>query len=157
MDKRSRLWADWFDAEFSSLYYARLVRFYDHIDTTIRFVVTLASSAAFVTLVTNKAPTIAPWAALVAAVLSTVSLIYGFGKKSDRAADLHARFAKLADEYEQLWDQLEEGAPGWEDAWRRAREADLKCVTEAAKLIVIPSFQRSAYAQTLQSRPQPAP
>ena len=107
--QRRRVWEDWLSSEIRSNYFADLAYRYFRRQRIVTWVAVFSSSAAFFALV-SASELISPWItkglALITAALSAYALVMQYQKTAIETAELHARWNKLASEYEQLWDNL---------------------------------------------------
>lgn len=106
--QRRAVWDGWLSAEVRAFYFADLCGRFHSRQRLATWAVLLASSGAFLTLITVwQAP---DWLraalALSAAAMSLWLLVAQYQKQATDCADLHARWRSLAHDYRALWDRM---------------------------------------------------
>lgn len=109
--QQKRVWEGMLGAEIRANYFADYTNRFHRRQRVATFGSVLFSSGAFVSFVlTNPAPWVTeylrPGLTLLTAIISTYSLVAQNQKSAIDAADLHARWNKLAHEYELLWEDV---------------------------------------------------
>ncbi len=132
--QRRQVWESWLSAEIRANYFADLAGRYHQLQRWATWAILFSSSGAFVTW-TARVPEpwnwLAPVLALATAGLSLYSLVAQHQKHAMDAADLHARWNRLASDHERLWDDMyAEDAPARLSALIE-REAELGKVATA--------------------------
>lgn len=108
--QQKRVWEGMLSAEIRANYFADLsgrYRLYQRAATGLTF---FFSSGAFATFVVRDGPAALSWIRPLLALLAAAVSAYSFvAQNQDRAinsVDLHARWNKLAKEYEALWENM---------------------------------------------------
>jgi hypothetical protein len=111
--QRKRLWEDLLLAEARSYYFGDLATRYNREQRVITWASLILSSGSLVTAIAvTKQGWITAVLALAASALTFYSLVAQNHKRASDATDLHLRWARLAREYERLWeDMYAEDAP----------------------------------------------
>jgi hypothetical protein len=108
--QQRRVWEDWLTAEMRANYFADISYRYQASQRWLNIYILILTSGAFATLITDWVPPRLIWLksllALMAAILSFVSLIQRNEESAVRCSDLHFLWNRLAGEYEALWNDM---------------------------------------------------
>ena len=108
--QQKRVWEGMLSAEIRANYFADLSNGYHRRQRIATWLTLFFSSGAFASFVFKELPPglewVRPLLALLTAALSAYSLVAQNQKLAVDSVDLHARWNKLAREYENLWDEM---------------------------------------------------
>ena len=107
--QQARVWEGMISAEVRAYYFAELSKKYHGQQRLMTWFTLVASSGALVSIIAKLPPEfswVAPIFALLTSALSFYSLAFQNEKKAADAMDLHFKWSSLANEYEQLWENM---------------------------------------------------
>ena len=138
--QRKRVWGELLDAETRSLYFASLENRYETHEQRVTLLILLLSSGSVASLLADI-PADYHWLRAVlpavTAALSGFLLLEKHSSKARTCSHLHARLAKLATDYEDLWGALDD--PAALQQWKRLQAVGRDLSEIATKL---PSKER---------------
>jgi hypothetical protein len=106
-DIRRLVWDSLLSADYRARYYGHLASVMESFDENLTIGVTIASSGAFVVIVTRLPWWVGAVVSLVAAVMSIILSVKKFGKLGESSATLHKGWSSIESDYEVLWAQAD--------------------------------------------------
>jgi hypothetical protein len=107
--QQTRVWEGMISAEVRANYFAELAKNFHRQQRVVTWLTLVSSSGALVSILAKLPPQfswVAPILALMTSALSFYSLAFQNEKKAADAMDLHFKWSSLANEYEQLWENM---------------------------------------------------
>ncbi len=103
----TRVWEGMLEGEMRALYFGELVEKYQAKQRWATMITLVASSAAFASFVIGSIPAeVRPILTLLASAVSAYTLVAQNSRRAIDASDLHARWGRLAMEYQALWENV---------------------------------------------------
>jgi hypothetical protein len=134
------VWEGWLGAEIRANYFADLCGRYRTEQKTLTWLILVSSSGSLIALLSDQLPQwqwVKPVLAFLAAGASLYLLIQQNQKGSTDSADLHSRWATLANQYRALWDDMYSG-----DAVEKLRELEEKEIELSKSSTAFPNNER---------------
>jgi hypothetical protein len=108
--QQKTVWDGWLGAEIRANYFADLRQRYERTQRAATWLTLIASSGAFLALMGEWVPPNRAWmrpaCAALAAAISLWALVAQYPRRVTECADLFARWSRLSNQYQALWDNM---------------------------------------------------